>query len=96
MTSLVEKVAREMAGYSVGPSLATKYLDIAKTATAIVLDAAAAKIRQDCPMCDDGVFDKGMTRDGPYAPFEFPEDHIECEYCGRPMAAIRALGDSHD
>jgi len=50
-----------------------------------VLREAAAKIRHDCNMCDDGVFAVHHTPDGPQ-----PD---ECEYCGRPIAAILALAE---
>lgn len=44
------------------------------------IEECALKIRADCPMCEDGRADHGKS------------EH-ECEYCGRPMVAARALLD---
>lgn len=43
-------------------------------------EACCAAIRDACPMCDDGHF------------LEDPSGQTECEYCGRPIHAIRARG----
>jgi hypothetical protein len=50
-----------------------------KEIEAATIERCALAVREACCMCNDGVADviDGMP--------------VECEYCGRPMAAIRAL-----
>lgn len=67
---------------------AIKYAHIAYTSHASGfregVEAAIAKVRHDCPACDGSgyaAYTNNLEDDGTR----------ECEYCGRPMAAIRAL-----
>jgi len=99
MTSLVEQVAREMAGYSVGPSLATKYLDMAKTATAIVLEAAAEVAKAHKGSATKKRISRGQKLNNVTNEMRW---EIVAEERGEDIAAemieaaIIALGDSHD
>ncbi len=86
MTDLVEKVARAIQH----KNKAAAWEDFAGDAKAAipiirddVLEKAANRIRADCPMCVSGYADHGNSPD-------------ECEYCGRPIAAIRAMKGKAD
>ncbi len=85
MADLVTRVAQDFA-YIEFPLATNSPSEMdrikAKSAVDRVLREAAAKIRADCSMCDDGHF----RRDNRNEPCD-----EECEYCGRPMAAILAL-----
>ncbi len=52
--------------------------EVARDITDFILGTAAKKIRADCPSCQG----EGKS---------WSHDDTECEYCGRPMAAILAL-----
>ncbi len=65
-------------------SVALKAVDQAAEATR---EACCVKIRADCQACEGTGYLAHNPESGPSGPY----DPDECEYCGRPIAAIRAL-----
>ena len=55
-----------------------------RTARAEGMGAAALAVRAACGACDNGT-----------AGYDEFNNAVECEYCGRPMAAIRAAGEEN-
>ena len=58
---------------------------------------APAWLRSVCSACDNGVYEirpvqRGWIDDAETVP-HIEHEPVECEYCGRPMAALGALAD---
>ncbi len=77
VAAAVEKAKREAA--LEGMNASTKVFEAGlKDAVKAEREKCIQEIRDKCTACNDGVYD--VDAEG---------DAVECEYCGRPMAALR-------